>query len=377
MSFGKVLFCRSNPIAPDPRVEKEARALVRAGYSVDVLAWDRTASQPRVEQREGFFIYRVPIRARYASGILNLPNLIRWQVALSAWLMRHAREYDILHACDFDTILPALWVGRLYGKRVVYDIFDFYADHLRRTPGWIKSWIRRRDLRAIDQADAVILCDDVRREQIAGSHPRRLEVIYNSPEDERALLPAFQPSPEGVLRLSYVGLMHVERMLLEVIEVVRRHPQWRLEMAGFGGDEEIILESLRTVPNATWHGRIPYRRALELSQQADVLFALYDPGVINNRYASPNKLFEAMMLGKPIVAAQGTNVDRIAEEEGMGIAIPYGDLEALDEALTRLAGDASLRARMGEAARRAYDSRFGWKVMESRLVNLYRELNGA
>ncbi|BAJ64950.1 MULTISPECIES: glycosyltransferase family 4 protein [Anaerolinea] len=373
----KVLFCRSNPIAPDPRVEKEARALTRSGYSVDVLAWDRTASQPRVEQREGFFIYRIPIRAGYAAGILNLPNLLRWQVALVGWLFRHAHEYDILHACDFDTILPALWTGRLYGKRVVYDIFDFYADHLRRTPGWIKNWIRRRDLRAIDQADAVILCDDARREQIAGSHPRRLEVIYNSPEDERDFLPAFQPSPKGVLRLSYVGLMHVERMLLEMLDVLSRHPQWTLDMAGFGGDEPVILEKLRTLPNALWHGRVPYRKALELSQSADVLFALYDPAVINNRYSSPNKLFEAMMLGKPIVVAQGTNVDRIVEEWGMGIAIPYGDVDALDEALSRLAEDPDLRERMGKAARRAYETRFGWKVMEQRLMDLYRELNGA
>lgn len=373
----KVLFCRSNPIAPDPRVEKEARALTRSGYSVDVLAWDRTASQPRVEQREGFFIYRIPIRARYAAGILNLPNLLRWQVALAGWLFRHAREYDILHACDFDTILPALWAGRLYGKRVVYDIFDFYADHLRRTPGWIKNWIRRRDLRAIDQADAVILCDDARREQIAGSHPRHLEVIYNSPEDERDFLPAFQPSPKGVLRLSYVGLMHVERMLLETLEVLSRHPQWTLDMAGFGGDEPVILEKLHTLPNTVWHGRVPYRKALELSQNADVLFALYDPGVLNNRYSSPNKLFEAMMLGKPIVVAQGTNVDRIVEEWDMGIAIPYGDVDALDKALSRLAEDPELRERMGKAARRAYETRFGWKVMEQRLIDLYRELNGA
>ncbi|WP_322508826.1 glycosyltransferase family 4 protein [Anaerolinea sp.] len=373
----KVLFCRSNPIAPDPRVEKEARALTRSGYIVDVLAWDRTASQPQVEQREGFFIYRIPIRARYAAGILNLPNLFRWQVALAVWLFRHAREYDILHACDFDTILPALWAGRLYGKRVVYDIFDFYADHLRRTPGWIKNWIRRRDLRAIGQADAVILCDDARREQIAGSHPRRLEVIYNSPEDERDFLPTFQPSPKGVLRLSYVGLMHVERMLLEMLDVLTRHPQWTLDMAGFGGDEPVILEKLRTLPNALWHGRVPYRKALELSQNADVLFALYDPGVINNRYSSPNKLFEAMMLGKPIVVARETNVDRIVEEWGMGIAIPYGDVDALDEALSRLADDPELRERMGKAARRAYETRFGWKVMEQRLMDLYRELNGA
>jgi len=373
----KILICRSNPVAPDPRVEKEAKALVHAGYSVDILAWDRTAIQPMVEKRSGFTIYRIPICARYAAGILNLPHLLRWQIALTGWLIQHARNYTIIHACDFDTILPVLRIGRLFNKVIVYDIFDFYADHLRRTPNWIKNWIRHQDLRAIDQADAVILCDDIRLEQISGSKPRRLEVIYNSPEDEKAFLPAYQPSPEGLLHISYVGLMHLERMLLEMLEILRHHPQWTLDMAGFGGDEPVILEKLHTLPNVVWHGRVSYRQALELSHRADVLFALYDPMVINNRYASPNKLFEAMMLGKPIIVAEGTNVDRIVKEWGMGLVIPYGDMEALDKALTRLSQDTLLRNRMGKAARRAYETHFDWKIMKQRLIKLYEELNGA
>ncbi len=62
-------------------------------------------------------------------------------------------EYDVIHACDFDTILPAILIKSLYGKRLVYDIFDFYADHLRATPMIIKMIIRRVDLWAIGRAD--------------------------------------------------------------------------------------------------------------------------------------------------------------------------------------------------------------------------------
>ena len=99
--------------------------------------------------------------------------LVRWQAGLTRWLMDHRREYDIIHACDFDTILPALWC-RQWGKVVIYDIFDFYADHLRATPEWVKFLIRRLDLALIHQADAVILADDSRKEQIVGAAPRRL-----------------------------------------------------------------------------------------------------------------------------------------------------------------------------------------------------------
>ena len=42
----RIVFCRSNPIAPDPRVEKEARALRQAGHEVVVVGWDRTGELP-------------------------------------------------------------------------------------------------------------------------------------------------------------------------------------------------------------------------------------------------------------------------------------------------------------------------------------------
>jgi glycosyltransferase involved in cell wall biosynthesis len=373
----RILILRSNPVAPDPRVEKEAASLAAAGCQVRVLGWDRTAQLPTPEAREGFEVVRLGIRSEYGQGLGNLPQLLRWQWGLWRYLAQHHREFDLIHACDFDTILPAMAAKLLWGKPVIYDVFDFYAEHLRRTPGWIKALIRWTDLWALSRADGVILADEARREQIREARPRRLVVVYNSPRDEAGgLEPEAGMHPPGSrLRLAYIGLFQVERGLLEVLEVMRKHPEWSLVMAGFGGDAEQISALAAGLPNVTCLGRVPYEQALRLSAGADALFATYDPAIPNHRYSSPNKVFEAMMLGKPIIVARDTNMDRIIEQSGCGLVVPYGHVVELERALARLADDPSLRQELGRRARRAYETRFSWARSEASLLELYRQVH--
>ena len=344
---------------------------------MQVVGWDRTGELPLQEDQAGLTVFRLPIRAAFGQGMGNLPQLIRWQWGLWRWLLRHRNEFDAIHACDFDTILPALWLKTFFGKKVVYDIFDFYADHLRATPEWIKNVIREVDLWAIGRADALILVDDARREQVARSKPRKLEVIYNSPEDLDEHAVPYVPSPAGSLRLAYIGLLQVERGLLEMLAVLKGHPSWHLDLAGFGGDEATIYAASELLPNVQRYGRVQYDRALELSAATDVLFATYDPKIPNHRYSSPNKIFEAMMLGKPVIVASGTNMDRMIAKADCGLIVPYGDMGALEAALQSLADDPELVQRLGRSARQAYETQYSWGIMSLRLVELYRGLSGS
>jgi glycosyltransferase involved in cell wall biosynthesis len=324
---------------------------------------------------EGFHISRLSIPARYGSGLMNLPALLAWEIGLLWWLIIHRRSFQIIHACDFDTILPALVLKFLFKKRVIYDVFDFYADHLRRTPEFLKKIIRWVDYSAINSADGVILVDDSRIEQIKGSHPKACISIFNSPEDvpyqetEEPL-----PHPENTLRITYVGLLQIERGLFEMIDVLQRHPEWYLDLAGFGGDEQRIVSMVKDMPNVMWHGRISYQRTLALSCLADVLFATYDPTIPNHRYSSPNKVFEGMMLGKPIIVAEQTNMDRIIKNANCGIIVKYGDRIALENALSTLAADRDLRETFGRNARKAYEEVYSWKKMETRLITFYNQI---
>jgi glycosyltransferase involved in cell wall biosynthesis len=379
----RLVICRSNPIAPDPRVEKEAIALSQAGYVVTLIGWDRTGKLPQKDKIQGISCIRLPIKAEYAAGMFNLPQLLRWQWGLLVWLAGHRNEYDLIHACDFDTIIPALVCRTIWHKKVVYDIFDFYADHLRATPEWIKKTIRAIDLRCVSTADAIILADDSRWEQMRGSQPRRSAVIYNSPEDHPDLQQdgksadqTFTQRPvNSLLHIVYIGLLQVERGLNELIGVLREHPRWSLALAGFGGDEACILKLSQDMSNVNWHGRISYLESLQLSSAADTLIATYDPTIPNHRYSSPNKVFEAMMLGKPIIVAQDTNMDRIINQAECGLVVKYGDESALEAALVRLQTEPELSIQLGANARRAYESTYSWQIMQERLLNLYADLD--
>ncbi len=374
-SPSRVVILRSNPIAPDPRVEKTARTLQGAGYPTTLLGWDRSAGLPQREQVAGSSCYRLRIRAGYGSGLRNFPALLRWQIGSLRWLADHRNEYDIIHACDFDTVLPALWCKKWYGKKVIYDIFDFYADHLRGTPAWLKKLIRAADLRAIASADAIILADDSRWSQIEGARPQRSAVIYNTPEDVRDQIQAELPvDPSTRLRIIYAGLLMVERGLLELITVLHHHPDWHLDLVGFGGDEERLVGEARKSPNISWHGRLAYPSVLQLSYAADVLIATYDPSVPNHRYSSPNKIFEAMMLGKPVIVARNTHMDQIITKESCGLVVPYGDIPSLEAALACLQSDVALRSSLGSNSRLAYETTYSWSVMEARLLDLYRSV---
>ena len=83
-----------------------------------------------------------------------------------------------------------------------------------------------------------------------------------------------------------------------------------------------------------------------------------------------------MMLGKPVVVAEHTNMDRIVRAYNCGLVIPYGDVEALEETLARLARDEELRSNLGTAGRRAYDEVFSWNRMADRLISIYADLSG-
>lgn len=374
----RVLILRSNPVAPEPRVDKIASTLGQAGYPVRVLGWDHSGNQPTFEQYENYHLERLALPVTFGRGLANLQHVVHWQRRLLAWLVRERENYDVLHACDFDTVLPAITAARLYRKRLIYDIFDFYADMLRLTPTAIVAAIRSAELWAINRADGLILADEARQQQISGSNPRRTTVIYNSPLDrladlQGALIDTEKTTPAG-LRLAYIGLLQRERGLFELLQVLERHPDWRLDFGGYGPELDELQQAAGQLPNVTWHGRIPHQQALELNARADALIATFDPAIPNNRYSSSNKLFEAMMLARPIVVARDTNMDRLVEAHNCGLVINYGSSQALEEALSRLAQEADLRRQWGRNGRRAYEQLYNWRLMQNRLLGFYREI---
>jgi glycosyltransferase involved in cell wall biosynthesis len=107
---------------------------------------------------------------------------------------------------------------------------------------------------------------------------------------------------------------------------------------------------------------------------ADLLFAMYKGSDPNNILTIPNKFFESIAAAKPIMVSDLGEKSRLVSEEGNGIAVDPGDVEAVAKAIGRLRDDRELYERMRKAARDA-QSRFNWEAMARRLVESYAELS--
>jgi glycosyltransferase involved in cell wall biosynthesis len=377
----RVLFCRSNTVAPDPRVAKEANALSKAGYRVQILAWDRAGTSPENEtifvdedSKVQVPVTRLRILSAYGRGMQNLPSLLRWQLGILTWMWKNRNSFDLIHACDFDTILPSLFISRLFRKKVVYDIFDFYSDHLRRTPQFIKWIVRRLDIWAINRADGIILADETRKVQIKGSHPRRVVIVYNSPEDWLSRKKWRPKSASKKLIVIYIGTLTRERGLFHLIDVIKNHKDWQLDIGGYGPDDALVAKAAARVPNIKWHGRTAYKKTMQLSYEADVLIATFDSAIPNHRFSSPNKLYEAMMLSKPIVVSSGTHIDGIIHKYKCGLVVKYGDLPDLERALALLANNHRLANTLGKNGRKAYEDKYSWAKVEKKLLAFYKHI---
>jgi glycosyltransferase involved in cell wall biosynthesis len=365
----RVVFVRSKSSAGmEPRIAKEAGTLARAGYDVHVVLWDRDLAYPGEETRDGVRIHRFRLRA--PEGQPALARLLpRWWLHLFFRILRLRPE--VIHAVDFDTVVPAYAAGRLAGARIVYDIFDFYSEMITaplspRLRQSLAKWERNM----IEQVDIVIVPDLRRRAQFETARPKALVEILNVPEERR--VPAKREDP-GAFVVFYGGMIAKDRGLKDLLvacEDVGAH----LLVAGHGPDEAHLLNDLETSHAAMYLGTIPYEEVLERTASCQVVAALYDPAVPNNRFAAPNKLFEAMMFAKPVLVSQGTLAADIVRDVGCGLIVRYGDREGLKKALESLMLSPTEAATMGARGRAAFERRYNWKAMEPLLLKTYRDL---
>lgn len=373
-----VLIIRSNPVDPDPRVEKEADSLLEAGYIVDVFCWDRGSDHPvtknaKILSHGTLKIYRIGIAAAFGAGFRkNLRPLARFQIEILRFINKHYRNYDVLHVCDFDTALAGYIGSRGRGLKLIYDIFDYYADAFS-VPDVLKKIVIGLDAHIINHADGVIICSEQRRAQLRGARPRLLSVIHNSPRSDLKLIGGEHDAPHDHMRIAYIGILNDGRLIPELLDIVSRHEEYELHIAGFGKYDKQCAEYAGSNDNIIYYGRTEYAQTLEIESKCDVMTAIYDPSIRNHRYAAPNKFYEALMLGKPVIMCRETGFSDVVEDNGIGICIDYSEA-SLEKGLESINNNIGQFRSRSEFERELYRKQYSWDIMAERLITLYNSV---
>ncbi len=367
----KVVVIRSCLETLTPRAFKNARTLASEGYETTVLAWDREAINPKSEVKDGYQARRFRFGAPLGPRVL--PYLPVWWCYEFLWLMRN--HWDVVHAMDLDTVLPALLAARIKRKPVIYEIADVYEDMivLPRMLRKVSVCVDKLFMRA---ANAIIISDDARIEELGGIPNGNIIAIYNAPPDLPGA-PGEIVRTGDVFTIFYSSMLHTDRQsnLDKVIGAIRDIDGARLIIAGYGNQVGEMEQWASAAPGQVqFVGRISYTETLERTMAADLMVALYDPGVLNSRYASANKLFEAMMCAKPILVSKNTAMADIVAKEDCGLVVDSANFEEIKEAIIKLKDDPELRRQLGARGRKAYEERYNWETMRQRLLDCYRGL---
>jgi len=360
----------------DSRVRREASALVAAGHEVTILELTAVAGGTRLE---GF-------ERRSAMPAEWLRRWLPFHLYRVAFLLGFVRELvavkpEIVHAHDAAMLLPGILGSRLTGAALVYDSHELATSvpYRERAWAWFVAAIERI---VVPRCAAVITVSD----GIAA----RLRERYRLPCTPTVVrnVSALQAHGEGGLRrrigldvdaplVLHQGAPAPARGCEVLLGALARLPG--VHLAFLGDPEPGYGETLRAAIVAHGVGdrvallpNVPLAELLAHTAEADVGVTLLQDTCENHRLALPNKLFEYIAAGVPVVAADLPETRRLIERYRVGWCAPPEDPAALADALALAlahCGDGELERRLAVAARELC-----WAREQKRLLALYSGL---
>ena len=376
----RVLMLLSNSFDPDPRVYNEARSLVKHGYQVSILAWDRDRKCPEREVMDGIGVERISLSSRHGRGFFQM-----FVMPVLYWLMiKKALRlgFDIVHAHDFDTLPAGFLLSRIRNKPLIYDSHEDYAGMLHGSvPLWLERFIRWTESRLVRRVDALFTVGETLRQEFELRGCPRAQTLGNwkliedfrLPEPIRAEVRAALHVPEDSLLVSYISNLGKERHIEELLEAVSRRPKIYLVVGGKGPVVATVQEYAQRCSNIRYLGFVPPSDIPRYTSACDMVYYGYDPGSPNARFSAPNKLFEGLAAGRPLLTAKFGEIGRIVSDHGCGVILSNYSVEEILRGLD-FCSDPERLKELKDAAARAGENQYNWHKAEHVLLSVYNEL---
>lgn len=318
-----------------------------------------------------------------------------YQVVRLMWfwggVMRKLRRMrpDVVHANDGNTLLPAMLLKRAVGCRIVYDAHELWTRRNVRPDRLLAplvesviEWLGVRASAGVVTVSPSIVTWMRRRFRLRTAPtlvrniPHRRGMV---PDPQQGRLRELARLPSHARVVGYAGGVTTGRGLEEMLHALTElDADTHLVMLGYGDPSYVtrLLGQARDLglgDRVHLVGPVPGPEVPMTLADADVAVVYVRPICLSYRYSLPNKLFESIHAGLPIVAADLPDTAAIVQGYGIGEVFGADRPDQLAAAIERVIAD---EARYRAASVAAADE-LDWRQEADALVALYADVLGA
>ncbi len=368
-----VVFTLTGDVRRNSRAIRQLRLLRSFGLTVTVLALGHDTGTPFLDG--GVYLRYLP---RPTGGG---PRFF-WKVHRLFLEAARRQKARVFHASDLYCLRAMRLAATKYEAALVYDARELYP-HVASTAGrpWVRAFWRRVERRDIGAADTVFTVSDSIAVQLQTTYGiARPNVLHNVPESQC-------PRPSGTLRqragidsnsvlILHQGSIQKSRGCFLLLDAMRDVDGAVLVFMGSGPQMPALARAVR---EHGIHKRVrlvdpmPPDALLPVTADADLGVTLLEDTCLNHQYALPNKLFEYLMAGVPVLASDLHEMRRVVEHHQVGMVVRPSDRRSLVQALQQCANNVELRRKWRANTPRVFET-YNWSVASQRFTTAYHAL---
>ena len=369
-----VIFTLTGPITRNSRALKQLDALDAQGLTVLALGIG-TGAPGKTIRGERITIHTLP--RPEGSG----PAFF-WRVHQLFQRALRTREAAVYHASDLYTLPTCAQLAKKHNSRLVYDARECYA-HVASTQGrpWVSWFWKYIEGRHIRQADAVFTVSPSIVDFLAKTHGIQPPTLLHN-------VPPMQSVPRSNLLRTELGIPEKDVIVLHQGNIQRDRGCFALTKAMQGVNNAVLvflgdgplrpaLESFVQVSGIGKKVRfldaVPPDELLAYTASADVGVTLLEDTCLNHQFALPNKLFEYLMAGLPVLASDLTEIHRVVADHQVGVVVPPGDVASIAAGLQSLVDHPQQRAACAAQIPQVFET-FNWETAYENFVASYLPL---
>lgn len=341
--LSRVIVSVTNDLVTDQRVDKVCTSLTGMGFSLLLVGRRLRGSLPL--DRRSYATHRM--RLMFTKGPLFYAE---YNIRLFLFLLTHRSR--LLVSNDLDTLLPNFLIHKLKGSPLVYDSHEYYTGtpELVDRPFVRGIWERIERMIFPRLTDIFTVNESIAR-LYEEKYGKKLNVVRNIPrtcipEAAKTRTELGLPDARRIVLMQGAGI-NIQRGAEEAIEAIKTVENAVLLIIG-SGDVIGRLKQLSSQPElrdkVLFLPKMPYRELMQYTRLADVGLTLDKDTNINYRYSLPNKLFDYIHAGIPVLASRLPEISRIVEHYNIGRITDSHNPSELAGMLNRMLDDAEAQA---------------------------------